>query len=99
MSLFKDTLRKVPWWAWVLFPIALVVAVVLFFRRGSGPGGLLSLPPAEAGSPGPPALTPEAGEEKKEEVHLEAEAERERIDEKYEDETAKKADELRELLK
>lgn len=74
MSLFKETLRKVPWWAWVFFPIVLVVAVVLCFRKGGGLGALLRPPPREPSVPGPTALDPEQAEEQREEIQEELEA-------------------------
>jgi len=95
----KEFLKKIPWWCWVLFPIAVVLLAVMFFRSGNGPGWL-GKPPSDPGMrPGSVAVTPEQGEEIKEEIHEKAEARRVEIDKKHEDEIAKKADELRELLK
>lgn len=79
MSLFKDTLRKVPWWAWVFFPIVLVVLVIAFFRKGGGLGEMLSLPSAKTppGPTAPPAITEAEAEEKREEAEEVAETETE----------------------
>jgi hypothetical protein len=93
MSIFKETLKKVPWWAWVLFPIALVILIVLFFRRGGGLGGFLPSPSLGDAPPSSaaPVVTPKQGEEIKEEIHEEAEAERAEIT-KEQDEVKKQVD-------
>ena len=95
-----SVLKKIKWWMWLLFPIALVVLVVLFFRRGGGLGEMLSLPSAKTppGPSAPPAITEAEAEEKREEIKEEAEAEREEIT-LEQDEIGQKADELRDLLK
>lgn len=71
---FKEFAKKIPWWCWVLFPMAIVL-LVMFFRRGNGPGWL-GKPPSDPGMrPGPVAVTPKEGEEIKEEIFREAEEE------------------------
>jgi len=70
-----SVLKKIKWWMWLLFPVALVILVVYFFRRGSGLGAFLRSPPCESSAPRStaPAVTPERAEEIREEIREEME--------------------------
>jgi len=84
-SLFRKTLSKVPWWAWVLLPLALV-ALLYFALRGGGQAlwsrlGSPSAVSVDPASPLAPSITPKKAKEMKEEVKEEATDEREKIKE------------------
>jgi hypothetical protein len=90
MSIFKETLKKVPWWAWVLFPVGLLLLAVWFLRdrgRGVWPWQTPSMPVDPAA---PPSITPKEAEEKREEIKEELKVEEEKIE--------SEADELRKKI-
>ena len=82
----KELWKKIPLWAKILLPIALVILAVAFFRKGGGSGlpwKTPSVPDERPGSAAP--ITPEKGEEIKEEVREEAAAEIEKIEEEQDE--------------
>jgi hypothetical protein len=78
VSIFKETIKKVPWWAWVLFPVALLLLVLYFLRdKGRGVWPWAAPPPSSDGPA--PVLTPKEAEKKREEIKEELKAEEEKV--------------------
>lgn len=76
-SLFRETIRKVPWYLWVLLPLGLLAAIFFAFRGRGTPR--VSGPLVDHTAP--PAISPEVAEEKREAVKEDAKTDREAIKE------------------
>ena len=72
-------LPKIPRWCWYVFPVALILLVVYFFRGGAV-WPWADSPSVPDGPGAPPSITPKVAEEKREEIKEELKVEEEKIE-------------------
>ena len=70
--------RKIPKWCWYVFPVAILI--ILFFACRDGGRGALRWLRSPQPQPRLPSISPEKGEEIKEEIREEAAAEVKKIE-------------------
>jgi hypothetical protein len=80
VSSIKSIVKKIPTWAKVLFPIALVLLALYWLRdRGRGVWPWATSPPSSDGPAAPPAITPKEAEKAREEIKEELKVEEEKV--------------------
>lgn len=87
MSSIKDIVKKIPKWAWWLLPVAIVLLVFSFIKKGGAALWPWTGPPPRPVDPAaPPAISPKEAEIAREEVKEETVTEKEATKEKYDKE-------------